>query len=108
MHDHSERPEHKSHPDSFLEMFVFRACKCHDPVGFPCLASIVRERLLESGRICSDICETVPSEDGLAVKQLLIETLRSPVLELTDHRLCHGGVGVIGPVETPLVRLRIV
>ena len=71
-------------------MFVLLACECHDPIRLPCLTVIVRERLLEARRIYGDTRKTIPTQDGFAVKRLLIEKLALSIFELADYRLGPG------------------
>jgi hypothetical protein len=46
----------------------FRSCKCHHPIGFPGLASVIRESLFESCRIRRDVHETVANQNHSVIK----------------------------------------
>ena len=63
---------------------AFHACVYRDPVYFPVLAAVVRERLLETARIWSDIRYDESNKDGAAVQCFLGEKFAAPIVEFAD------------------------
>src|SRR5260370_23974062 len=88
--------------------FIFHPCVCRDPIHFPSLASIVRERLFKAARIRSDVRYNKSNQDGSVIECFLIEKLAASIFELADRGLAHGTALTVGPIEAPLVGLGIV
>ena len=84
-------------------------CLVGYPVGFPSLSTIRRKRLLEVWRIR---CDTRPDESGInrsALIDLLVIEFPSSVAKLPDHGIrLEDSIGRVGPVNAPLMGLRVV
>src|SRR5918998_4645816 len=68
---------------------IFHPRVRRDPVDFPGLAPVVRERLLEPDGIGRDVRDDEANKNGPAVKRLLVVELAAAVLELADRGQCH-------------------
>src|SRR5579862_9583917 len=79
-----------------------------NPVDLPCLASIIRERLFKVRCIPGGIGPNKSNVDGAALPRLLVVKLTTSILELADHGLFYKAILAVGPIDTPLMRLRIV
>src|SRR5438477_8627829 len=79
-----------------------------NPVHFPRLATVVRERLLEAARVRRDVGDQEAHVDGPAIERLLVIELTAPVLELAGHRLTHGARADVREIEAPLAGFGIV
>jgi hypothetical protein len=79
-----------------------------DPVYFPGLAPVVREGLLKTARIGSNVRDNKSNNDGSAIKCFLGEKLAAPIFEAPDHGWAHGTTVAAGKVEAPLPGLGIV
>src|SRR5581483_3182934 len=79
-----------------------------DPVHFPCLPPVRGESLLEVGRVGVRLRPDEPDEDALPIERVLRVKLALPIRELSDLRHDHDAVLRIGPIESPLVRRRVI
>jgi hypothetical protein len=91
-----------------LVKFVLYARLVGDPVYFPSFAAVVGEGLFEVRRICCHVRPNKSNLDGLAINRILGEKLTASILEFADLRWVQDANLAIGPVEAPLVGLRIV
>jgi hypothetical protein len=91
-----------------LVRFILHPCVCRNPIHFPSLASIVRERLLKVARIRSDAGYNKSNKDGSVIECFLIEKLAASIFELADRGLAQSAAVTVGKIEAPLVGLRIV
>jgi hypothetical protein len=81
---------------------------CH-PVHLPGFAAIVGVGLFEVRSVRVGVCPNEANIDELAVQCVCAVELAASVLELTDLRTrVHGAVFAVGPIDAPLVRLRVV
>src|ERR1700743_2294142 len=78
-----------------------------DPIHFPSLAAVVRERLLKvwSRR---HIRPPKPNQNRLVIDGIHREKLADAILELAHLRLIQHADLLVRPVEPPLMRLGIV
>lgn len=79
-----------------------------DPVDFPSLAPIGGEGLLKVGGIGRGLGPNIANQNDPAVERLLVEKFATAVGKLANRRLPERTVLAVGPVETPLMGLRIV
>src|SRR5712692_8169514 len=93
-----------------FDRFIFHPCLVRNPVDFPGLAAIIRERLLKVGRIRGDIRPNKSNQDGSAIRAgwFRVEKLAASILEFADRRRPQGTAFAGGPIEAPLVRLGVV
>jgi hypothetical protein len=82
--------------------------KRHYPIRFPILSSIVRERLFETAGVWLDGGKAVATEDHSSFEFFLVIELALTLGELANHRLFYNSVCAVCPVQTPLVRFRVV
>jgi hypothetical protein len=78
-----------------------------DPVDFPVLAAVVRERLLEMWRFGHQRGPVELDQDAFVIAHVLRVELAMTRLELSDLRYHDESVPAVGPIEAPLVRLGI-
>src|ERR1035438_2534128 len=88
--------------------FIGDPCLIRNPIHFPSLASIIRERLLKVGRIRGCVRPNESNKNRFVIQCVLAEKLAVPVLELASLGCDHGSVLAVGPVKAPLVSLGIV
>src|SRR6202041_332080 len=88
--------------------FNLHPCVGGDPIQFPSLASVVRERLFKVARSRSDVRNNKSNKDGSGIECFLIEKLAASILELADRGLAHGTAVTVGKIEAPLMGLGIV
>src|SRR5260370_35782765 len=90
--------------------FIVYPCLVRDRVYFPGLASILRERLFEVGRICVGLRPNKSNQDGSAIRArwFRVVKLAASILEFADRGRAHGSALAGGPIEFPLVGWRIV
>src|ERR1700723_4671965 len=88
--------------------FNLHPCVGCDPIHFPSLASVVRERLFKVARSRSDVRYNKSNRDGSGIECLLIEKLAASILELPDRGLTHSSAVTVGKIEAPLMGLGIV
>jgi len=79
-----------------------------DPVDFPSLATIGGEGLLKVGGIGRDLGPNIAHQNDPAVEGFLVEKFATAVGKLANRRLPERTILAVGPVETPLMGLRIV
>src|SRR5713101_6320777 len=93
-----------------FDRFIFHPCLVRDPVDFPGLAPIIRERLLKVGRIRGDVRPNKSNQDGSAIRArwFRVEKLAASILEFADRGRSNGAGLAGGPIEAPLVGLGIV
>src|SRR5258708_15639873 len=83
--------------------FILDPYVCRDPVHFPSLAAVIRERLFKPARIRSDVRDNKSNKDGPAIQCFLIEKFAPTILEFTDRGLTHRTAFAVGKIEAPLV-----
>src|SRR6185295_15052166 len=88
---------------SLLHSGVYR-----DPVYFPGLAAIIRERLFKPARIRSDVRNNKANKDGSTIERLLVVELTTSIFELADCGYAQATATAAGKIETPLTRFGIV
>src|ERR1700683_3232598 len=89
--------------------FIFHPCLIRNPIHYPSLASIVRERLLKVSRTGRKVRPNISNKDRSAIKGVLTEKLAASILELADLRWPGDGARLtIGPIQTPLMSFGIV
>jgi hypothetical protein len=91
-----------------LRRFIRHPDLVGDPVGVPGLASIIGERLFKVRHARGRVGPDKPNENAFSIQHVLGVKLASSVLELADLRYDHLAVLAVGPIQTPLVRRRIV
>src|ERR1700683_13761 len=80
-----------------------------DPIDLPRFAAVIGECLFEVGRILGDLRPDVANEDHSSVIGFLVVELTDSILEFADRRRqADCAVFPVGPIETPLMRLRVV
>src|SRR6516162_1087167 len=106
----TNRPEHLALEKSSL---LLPGCIAYpglvgNPVRFPSLAAVLGEGLFKMGRVRSHARPVEPHKDAFAIQCVLGVKLTASFLELTDLRYNHDAILAVGPIESPLTRLRIV
>src|SRR5260370_12123318 len=93
-----------------FDRFIFHPCLVRDPVDFPGLAPIIRERLLKVSRIRGDVRPNKSNQDGSAIGAgwFRVEKLPPSILQFADLCRPHDTSLAGGQVEAPLVGLGIV
>src|SRR5260370_37222804 len=82
--------------------FIFHPCVRRDPVHFPSLASIIRERLFKMARIRSDVRNNKSNKDGSAIQCFLVAKLATSSPEIADRGLAQCTAVAVGKIEAPL------
>src|SRR6185437_583448 len=82
--------------------------KVCDEVGFPGLAAIARERLLEVVGIGGRPRIDVPDLNGPAVDRLPVVKYAPALCEVAEHARAHRSVIDVDPIESPLVCFGVV
>ena len=77
---------------------VFRPCIYHDPVYFPGLAPIIRERLFKTAGSWGDVRNNKSNQDGAAIERILVEELSSSIFELADRWWVQGAFVDVGKI----------
>ena|SRR6266496_3748112 len=88
--------------------FITHPRVCGNPIRFPCLTSVVRERLFKVARVGSDIRYHESNQNGAASECFLIEKFATSIFELANRGLAHAAAVAVGKVEAPLVGSRVV
>src|SRR5260370_26650006 len=83
--------------------FIFHPCVRRDPVHFPSLASIIRERLFKMARIRSDVRNNNSNKDGSAIQCFRFEKLDTSMPEVAHPGLAQGTTVPAGKITAPLV-----
>src|ERR1700730_2788717 len=73
-------------------------CVYRDPVYFPGLAPIIRERLFKTARIRSDVRNNKSNKDGSTIECFLVEELPASIFELPYRGLAHGTAAAVGEI----------
>src|SRR5580692_7684348 len=79
-----------------------------NPVHFPGLAAILREGLLKVRRAGGGIRPKKSNQDHFAINRILSVELAASILEFADLRRVQNANLAVGPIQPPLVGLRIV
>jgi len=79
-----------------------------NPIYFPRLAPIIRERLFKVGRIRGQVRPNESNEYSLAINRILGEELTASILEFADLWRVKYADFAVGPIQAPLVRLWII
>src|SRR5215471_19696174 len=87
---------------------IFHSRVYRDPVHLPDLAPIVRECLLKSARVGSNVRNNESNKDSSAIKHLLVIKLAAPIFKGADCGLAQTTALAVGEIKTPLPGLGII
>ena len=88
--------------------FIVYSRLVRNPVDFPSLASVIGERLFKVRRTRGHVRPNKSNQDNFAVNRILGEKLAASILEFADLGWIQDAILAVGPIEPPLVGLRIV
>jgi hypothetical protein len=90
--------------------FIIYPCLVGDPIYFPSFPTIFRERLFEVGRIRVGLRPDKSNQDGFAIRAGWFSVVELPasILEFAYRGRTQGAALAGGPIEAPLVCMRIV
>src|ERR1700730_16895812 len=124
-----QNPTRARNPASRIWFIVFQSCEprsgmrrssvrfvsfiCYpslirNPIDFPRLAAIIRKRLFKVRRIRGHVGPIESNKDCFAVNRILSKKLTLSILEFADLGWVKDANLAVGPIEAPLVGLRIV
>lgn len=84
------------------------ASEVHVPVRLPGQPTVAGESLLPVGRRRGDAVPAEPDQDGPTIESLTASELPSPIDEAADDRWQQSARDVVGPVDRPLIPIRVV
>ena len=79
-----------------------------NPVDLPSLPAVTRVRLFEMRRIRIDLRPDKPNQNRPSLPHVLTVEFAAAILKLADHGWVQDPILTVGPIDPPLVRLRVI
>src|ERR1700722_2919643 len=79
-----------------------------DPIEFPRLAAVIREKLLEVTGSRADLDDHKAHKNGSVSKGFLVDEFSAAIMEFTHRRCARRSDGAVGEVQAPLIGFWVV